>query len=117
MRLGEPLFLPTHPKQRMRAMPSEKKKTDRRRISPSERTRRAEKREQKRAQSLADIPRLLYSREQTRHALGGISIASVIRLENRGLLEKVRLAGSDNGQVLHPAEQVHALAGRRDHVE
>ena len=97
-------------------MSTAEKKTDHRRISPSERAHRAEKRAQKRAQSLAAIPRLLYSREQTRHALGGISVASVIRLENRGLLEKVRLAGGDNGQVLHRAEQVHALAGG-DHAE
>src|SRR5262249_9749190 len=40
----------------------------------------------------------------------GISIATVQRLEARGKLDKVRLAGSANGAVFHRASQVHALA-------
>ena len=75
-------------------------------ISASER----ERRTRKRAQSLAAVDQLLYSRRQTAHALGGISIATVIRLENRGLLTKVRLAGVPSGAVFHRAEQVRALA-------
>ena len=58
----------------------------------------------------APVERLLYSRVQTAHALGGISIATVQRMEARGLLDKVRLAGSPNGAVFHRAEQVRKLA-------
>jgi hypothetical protein len=53
---------------------------------------------------------LLYSRQQTAQALGGISIATVQRLENAGRLTKVRLAGSDSGQVFHDVGEVKALA-------
>ena len=76
-------------------------------MSPDRRTisRRAHKREQ----SLAAVEQLLYSRRHSAHVLGGISIATVIRLENKGLLDKVRLAGG-NGEVFHKAEQVQALA-------
>jgi hypothetical protein len=56
------------------------------------------------------VERLLYSREQTAEALGGISIMTVIRMERRGILPRVRLLGSPNGKVFHPAEAVHAIA-------
>ena len=36
-----------------------------------------------REQSVASVERLLYSRTQTAHALGGISIATVQRMERR----------------------------------
>ncbi len=61
-------------------------------------------------QSVASVERLLYSRTQTAHALGGISIATVQRIERRGLLDKVRPAGSPKGAVFHRAEQVRKLA-------
>jgi hypothetical protein len=48
-------------------------------ISDSENARRARQREQ----SLAAVAQLLYSRRQTARALGGISIATVQRLEAR----------------------------------
>jgi hypothetical protein len=79
------------------------------RRSKREATRRAQVREAR----IAAVPVLLYSRQQTRHALGGISLASVIRMENQGLLDKVRLAGTSNGQVFHRSEQVHALVNGR----
>jgi hypothetical protein len=79
----------------------------RQKLSEAEKRRRAEQRQQTIA---ATIPRLLYSRQQTRHALGGVSLATVLRLEARGLLDKVRLAGSENGAVHHGASQVMALA-------
>ncbi len=89
--------------------PNPKKKTPRR-ISEREQSRRAGQRKQ----SLAAVERLLYTRLQTAHVLGGISVASVQRLENKGLLDKVRLAGG-NGQIFNKAAQVHALAeGDRD---
>lgn len=54
-------------------------------------------------------PRLLYTREQTAQALGGISISSIIRLENDGRLRKVRLRGK-TGQVFHNVSDIEALA-------
>jgi hypothetical protein len=55
------------------------------------------------------VRRLLFTREQTAFALGGISVSSVIRLENEGKLGKVRLRG-ETGQVFNPVEDVEALA-------
>jgi hypothetical protein len=55
------------------------------------------------------IRRLLYTRGQTGEALGGISVSSVIRLENEGKLRKVRLRG-ETGQVFNPVADVEALA-------
>jgi len=55
------------------------------------------------------VRRLLYTREQSAYALGGISVSSVIRLEKEGLLGKVRLRG-ETGQVFNPAADVEALA-------
>lgn len=86
-------------------MPS-KNNTGRRRISPDQQARRAQKREQ----SLAAVEQLLYSRAQTAKALGDVSIATVQRMENRKLLDVVRIAGSPKGAVFHRAEQVRALA-------
>jgi hypothetical protein len=56
------------------------------------------------------VERLLYSRGQTAEALGGISIMTVIRMEQLGILPRVRLFGSRNGKVFHPAEKARALA-------
>ena len=85
-----------------RHQPSKSKK-----LSEAEKRRRAEQRRQAIATT---IPRLLYSRQQTRHVLGGVSLATVQRIENAGLLDKIVLAGSPTGMVFHRAEQVHALA-------
>ena len=43
---------------------------------------------QKNQPIIGPVERLLYSRAQTAHALGGISIATVIRHENAGRLDK-----------------------------
>ncbi len=89
-------------------MPSDKNKTSRRRrISPSER----EARRQRHEQRLASVEQMLFSRAQTAKALGDISIATVIRMENRKLLDKVRIAGTPKGKgaVYHRSEQVRAL--------
>jgi hypothetical protein len=85
--------------------------TERNHRMPRRSKREAERRAQVREARIAAVPVLLYSRQQTRHALGEISLASVIRLENQGALDKVRLAGG-NGAVYHRAEQVHALCER-----
>ncbi|MFZ2081143.1 MAG: hypothetical protein WAV38_31750 [Xanthobacteraceae bacterium] len=88
-------------------MPS-KNNAGRRRISPDQQARRTQRREQ----SLAAVEQLLYSREQTARALGGISVATILRMEARGLLDQVRVAGSPKGKgaVFHRVEQVRALA-------
>lgn len=96
---------------------SKKKKTgtpSRRRISPEEQARRTQQRKQRREQSIAAVEQLLYSRAQTAHALGDISIATVIRKENKKLLDKVR--HTPRGEVFHRVAQVRALA-RGDHAE
>ncbi len=76
-------------------------KSKRRQLSPEERERRRRQRNEAR--------RLLYTRGQTGEALGGISVSSVIRLENEGKLRKVRLRG-ETGQVFNPVADVEALA-------
>jgi hypothetical protein len=78
-------------------------------ISDRERSRRDRQREQ----SIAGVEKLLYSRQQTAYALGGISIATVQRMENALLLDKVRPLGS-RGAVFHRVEQVHALANKSE---
>jgi hypothetical protein len=54
-------------------------------------------------------PQLLYSRRESARILG-VSIQTVIRLEQRGLLTPIRLMGTKTGAVHHAAVQVHALA-------
>lgn len=83
--------------------------TDRKPVSEAEKTRRAREREQ----SLAAVDQLLYSRPQIAKALGGVSVATVIRLENSGKLDKVKLVGSPNGKTFHRSSQVHELAAAR----
>ena len=75
-------------------------------ISDTEKARRA----RQRAQSLAAVEQLLYTRRQTAKALGNISVATVRRLEAAHKLDVVRLAGSPNGVAFHRAAQVRALA-------
>jgi hypothetical protein len=53
--------------------------------------------------------RLLYSRQQTRDLLGGISLTGLLRMERAKLLTVRRLTGP-LGAVYYPAHQVHALA-------
>ena len=90
-------------------MPDKKKKTAGRRPS-REPSRRAAQREQSALSST--VEQLLFKRAQTALALGGISVATVQRMENAGLLDKVRPAGP-NGMVFHRIEQVRELARRR----
>jgi hypothetical protein len=86
----------------------------RRKISEREESRRL----RQRAQALAAVQPLLYSRVQTSRALGGISVATIIRLENAGLLTKVRLGNLPTAQVYHRVSEVHALAqAGGDHSE
>ncbi len=55
------------------------------------------------------IKRLLYKRRETAFALN-ISIAQVRRLEDEGLLDKMKLRGRSGSLVHHRVEQVEALA-------
>lgn len=84
----------------------QKKKTDRGPISDREQSRRNQQRQQ---QSVADIERLLYTRRQSSHALS-CSVATLVRLENAGVITKVRLAGSPSSAVFHRASQIRQLA-------
>jgi hypothetical protein len=93
-----------HFRPRIRIKDAGMPKKKQRNVSARERERRA----QQSKQSVA-VEQLLYSRRQSARALGGISIATIIRLENKGLLDKIRLAGG-NGQVFNTAARVHALA-------
>jgi hypothetical protein len=50
---------------------------------------------------------LLYSRRQTGQLLGNVSVATVKRMEQRGLLRPIQLL--EGGQVFHNAREVRAL--------
>jgi hypothetical protein len=50
--------------------------------------------------------RLLFSREQVAALLGGISTATVRRMEREGRLRPIRLTGRSTGQVFYSATSV-----------
>lgn len=79
-------------------------------MSAAEKLRR---RAQQREQALAAAPTLLYSRRQTAKALGGISIATVLRLEAAKRLTPIKLLGAANGLTFYRPAEVHALAEGR----
>jgi hypothetical protein len=56
---------------------------------------------------------LFYTRRQTAHVLGYKSVASVIRLEQEGVLRAYRHRPRPTGQVFNAVAEVHALAARR----
>jgi hypothetical protein len=85
-------------------------RTEQRGVSERERHRRAEQSRQ------AHLPRpgaLLYARATTASLLN-VSIATVLRMEKRGLLEVVVLNADTprNAKKFHHAHQVEALANR-----
>jgi hypothetical protein len=53
---------------------------------------------------------LLYSRIQAARLLGGVSVATIRRMEAGGRLSPVKLSGKRAGQVFYQAQQVHGLA-------
>lgn len=58
---------------------------------------------------------LLYTRAQTAELLGNVSLATIRRLENEGLLKPVRLSRSPTAMVFFRASDVEALvAGAAD---
>jgi len=56
------------------------------------------------------VERLIYSREQVAELLGGISIATVIRMERDGKLTAIRLTGKKTGQAFYKHADVMKLA-------
>jgi hypothetical protein len=58
--------------------------------------------------------RMLVPREWTREYLGGISEATVRRMERAGTLDVIRLIDSPKAKIFHRIDQVYAVAcGRR----
>jgi hypothetical protein len=71
---------------------------------------------QQRDDSVRDRPRpkkLILSRKTTAVRLGGVSVATVIRMELDGLLTPIRLTGKKRGQVFYSADEVEARARAR----
>jgi hypothetical protein len=91
------------------------KSRPRRKASAEQIARRNETRAQRREQLRASVQPLLYERERSAIILA-CSLATVMRLEAKGLLDRVRLDPSNpNSKVRHRVEQVHALAaGKAD---
>ncbi len=53
---------------------------------------------------------LLYSRSQAAKLLGGISVDSIIALEQQGKLSPVKLTGKPKSQVFYHRAELEALA-------
>jgi hypothetical protein len=62
-------------------------------------------------------PRLLYSRKETARLLGGISTATVRRLEAAGRLPGIRLSKSKSSSVFYRAEDIEKLLADVDDQE
>jgi hypothetical protein len=62
------------------------------------------------------LEQLLYTRQQTRQLLGGISVATLQRLEAQGLLRPKRLDSSKTkiGQVFYTRQNLLELVGASD---
>jgi hypothetical protein len=56
-----------------------------------------------------ELDQLLYSRAQVCHLLGGIHVATVIRLEQSGKLPPVKLTPADQGKTYYRRADVMAL--------
>jgi hypothetical protein len=83
--------------------------TRRKKLTDIEKQRRAEQRARAIPPDAPVGAQLLYSREQTRHLLGRISLATIKRMEERGLLHGVRPSGAANGKVYFPGYQILAI--------
>ena len=57
-------------------------------------------------------PRLLYSRRQARPLLGGISTATMLRLEKMGVLIAIKPGGLPTGMTFYSRENLLAVARR-----
>ena len=53
--------------------------------------------------------RLLYSRKQAGELLGGVSVATLKRLEDEGLLRPIKLSRSATAQTFYAADAIAAL--------
>ena len=95
--------------------PAKPSKPRRRKLSPEVLKRRREERERHRVQRNESVPQLLYTRQQSGAALG-VSISTIIRLENEKKIRKVRLRG-ETGQIFNPVEDIEALASEAGVVD
>lgn len=67
-------------------------------------------------QDLKSPERLLYSREQVAELFGGVSTATIRRMERENRLRPIRLTGRNTGQVFFKASDVHALVEEAAHA-
>ena len=70
-----------------------------------------QRRERQRQQALAARGRLLHDREETRVLLGGISLATLRRLELSGKLKPLKLTDSPSAKTFYSDANVTAVAG------
>jgi DNA-binding XRE family transcriptional regulator len=63
-----------------------------------------------RDEALRNRDRLLYTRREVA-ALYGVSVETLIRLENEGRLTPLKLTAKPGGMVLYKAAEIHELAG------
>ena len=69
-----------------------------------------QERQRRQQQAARDRDRLLYTRNEVAR-LFGVSIATIIRIENDGRLLGLKLGPSQNYRTLYRAADVHRLAG------
>jgi DNA-binding XRE family transcriptional regulator len=89
-------------------LPDSKDRPMSKKISKQERERRQQQAARDRQQR--DRDRLLYTRSEVAR-LFGVSIATIIRMENDGRLPGLKLGPSQNHRTLYRAADVHRLAG------
>jgi hypothetical protein len=88
-----------------------KKRQAKKQISKHEKARRAEQRAEQRRQAIAAVPKLLHARREAAHMLGGVSVASLIRLEKSGRLHPVKLDDSKRtGMTYYAHSELEELA-------
>jgi hypothetical protein len=81
-------------------------------MSDKERARRETQREESKKHREAqreELRQLLYTRGQVAKMLGGVSIATIRRLESERRLKSIRLSKSPTAMVFFKASDVHAL--------
>jgi DNA-binding XRE family transcriptional regulator len=71
--------------------------------------RKLSKRKTNRARVVSERERLLYGRDEVA-AMLGVSMSTVIRMENDGRLATVRLCPGKSSRVMYRAADVHRLA-------
>lgn len=69
------------------------------------------------ATKISEQPRLIYSRKETARLLGGVSTATIKRLEAAGRLRGFRLSKSKSSNVFFRAEEIENLLADADGPE